>query len=73
MLHCNFYVTQQNMISKPMHVDSRALREMRITIQRFVTCHAHAPHDNPQKGVNPDQTQYNPGFRLDCPEKNSPN
>lgn len=41
---------------------------MRITITQSVTCRAHALDDNPQKGVNPDQTQYNPGFRLGCPE-----
>lgn len=35
---------------------------------QFVTCRAHALDDNPQKGVNPDQTQYNLGFRLGCPE-----
>lgn len=42
--------------------------ENMITIPQFVTCRAHASYDNPQKEVNPDQTQYNVGFRLGCPE-----
>lgn len=44
--------------------------EMRITIPQIVTCRAHILDDNPQKAVNPDQTQPNPGFRLGHLEKN---
>lgn len=39
-----------------------------MTITQFVTCRAHTLDDNPEKGVNPDHTQYNLGFRLACPE-----
>lgn len=45
---------------------------MRMTIPRCVTCRANTLNDNPQKGVNPDQTkysQYNLGFRLGCPKQ----
>lgn len=47
--------------------------EMRITILQIVTCCAHILDDNPQKVVNPDQTQYNPGFRSGHLEKKNEN
>lgn len=34
-----------------------------------VTCRANATDNNPHKGVKPDQTQYNPGFSMGCPQK----
>lgn len=34
--------------------------------RHLVTCRARVLDDNPQKGVNPDQRQYNLGFTVDC-------